>query len=843
MKKTIDEAKELLNKLLLTDNPPILFLGAGFSQGAENYASSMDGKDLKSYIFEMLVKDKIEKEDYEEVKGYDLRRLCDEVYNIYHGKKELYELLIKCYEKTKPAGFHYNLTKYPWKEIYTVNIDDLVENIYLEQECDLTVQNKLKLEVSGEKTELYKLHGCVNNPREGFVFSEEEYRELTTRTLDAKLNKFTTEIQKENVIFIGASMDEPDIHYYLKKYEEAGCKYRNNQLVFIDSKPSRFLKTVVGKLGATLIEVSNEAFLKYIGELNYQPDELEKAKIELAYYGINLLSNISKLFETPYESKLYEGYFCKWQDVYEGWTFKDSNYINAIEKLNKLLEENGNIHCFSIYGAFFSGKTCLLKQLGVFLQKKGYEVLEYRGRYLSVNSIINYIKKSANTKFVLVIDGASYYYKQIEKIFSYNIEEKELVILTASREYYHQKKKYYLEGNSYCDYKQRDRFNRDSAIAIRDKLKEKTHLSYMVAYDDAEQIREIYKQKSIANLIIQLTYGNVVKRNEEKYKKTFDCLSEMEKRLLIELAIFDIADIEFYPRELFTERYGRKIALDKDISSDVMRIVDYARMDENGLSLRNAMVENYILNQNSDRLSDIIIDILKYVSRYVSEKRNDTWYIIFQCLLKEEVLEKKLKLAHKTIDKIYFSVKGEYENISYFWLQLGLHEQKMEDFVSAYNYFEKSASIRPKSYKIQHAIARNYMRHANHISNYEKAKELFDIGEKKIKDLIESKEFNKEKAKPFSVNSYILEKIRFIYKFKLTPSLQELTYMNNAINSISITDSYKEKVYYAFYTLLENNNKLSLLKIEMGSPYMKYIGRKNELTEADFEYDIVVEDM
>ena len=31
MEKTLEEAKELLNSILLTDNTPILFLGAGFS--------------------------------------------------------------------------------------------------------------------------------------------------------------------------------------------------------------------------------------------------------------------------------------------------------------------------------------------------------------------------------------------------------------------------------------------------------------------------------------------------------------------------------------------------------------------------------------------------------------------------------------------------------------------------------------------------------------------------------------------------------------------------------------------------------------------------------------------
>ena len=67
--------------------------------------------------------------------------------------------------------------------------------------------------------------------------------------------------------------------------------------------------------------------------------------------------------------------------------------------------------------------------------------------------------------------------------------------------------------------------------------------------------------------------------------------------------------------------------------------------------------------------------------------------------------------------------------------------------------------------------------------------------------------------------------------------------MNNAINSISLSDSYMEKVYYAFYTLLEEYKKLDILSIDLDSPYLKYIGRNNTLNESDLNYEILVEDM
>ena len=49
--------------------------------------------------------------------------------------------------------------------------------------------------------------------------------------------------------------------------------------------------------------------------------------------------------------------------------------------------------------------------------------------------------------------------------------------------------------------------------------------------------------------------------------------------------------------------------------------------------------------------------------------------------------------------------------------------------------------VSPFPYKIKHALARNYLRHANYVMDYNEAKELFAEGEARMKNLIESKEF------------------------------------------------------------------------------------------------------
>ena len=250
--------------------------------------------------------------------------------------------------------------------------------------------------------------------------------------------------------------------------------------------------------------------------------------------------------------------------------------------------------------------------------------------------------------------------------------------------------------------------------------------------------------------------------------------------------------------------------------------VDFVRMDNEELSLKNSIVAKFMINKYRLKLDKYIIEILKFISKYVYENINNIWYIIFQGLLKEDVLINKLNIPVESIENIYFSVKSDFKNISYFWLQLGLYKQIKGEYIDAYTYLENSLSIRPKSYKIQHAIARNYLRHANNIDNFEEASILFKTGEEKIKELINSKEYYKEKAKPFSVNSYILEKVRFCKKFNKCPSDKELKYMDNIINSVKLVDDYMEKVYHAFFVLLNEYKKIYILKLNSNSPYLKH---------------------
>ena len=106
-------------------DPPdsILFLGAGFSQSAENICGENVplGDELRKKLANSLGVDSYK---------YDLKTLADE----FHSRPDLdlYKTLYDCFTINKISEHQNNILRLGWKRIYTTNYDDIVEYSYLQ---------------------------------------------------------------------------------------------------------------------------------------------------------------------------------------------------------------------------------------------------------------------------------------------------------------------------------------------------------------------------------------------------------------------------------------------------------------------------------------------------------------------------------------------------------------------------------------------------------------------------------------------------------------------------------------------------------------------------------------
>ena len=211
---------------------PVLLLGAGFSYGATNANNTplLLGKklsqELHKYFFvegelstldpTMLSEINDKEDDLKEICSY--LRLCGKVL-------ERNKFLTAAFKGCKPApeGFHQKLVKYPWEYIFTLNIDDLVENIYRTAEIPLSVWDASNTTGTNyeHKTNLVKLHGSVNDSKNGYIFDSSEYKNFTIDS-NSLLKEFAHQFLQHDLILIGTEFQEDDLQTVLDVYERSG---------------------------------------------------------------------------------------------------------------------------------------------------------------------------------------------------------------------------------------------------------------------------------------------------------------------------------------------------------------------------------------------------------------------------------------------------------------------------------------------------------------------------------------------------------------------------------------------------------------------------------------------
>lgn len=157
----------------------------------------------------------------------------------------------------------------------------------------------------------------------------------------------------------------------------------------------------------------------------------------------------------------------------------------------------------------------------------------------------------------------------------------------------------------------------------------------------------------------------------------------------------------------------------------------------------------------------------------------------------------------------------------------------------ALNHLNMAHVIRPKAYQIQHAIGRNYLKYANYLNDSIQADTLFKQGEEIMLELIRSSEYNKEKAKNYSIHCYVLEKIQYIKRHKKSISNKELLQIKQYIDMIkNDKDVYIDSMVIRYMNLLKDLDKLNIISMKPNDIYFQALRKKDK---HDYEQDVLVE--
>jgi hypothetical protein len=741
-----------------------------------------------------------------------------------------------------PTEQHYQLTNFSWKKIYTTNIDDLVEQIYAKNKLDLIPQHAPRKTIIQKDiaTHYFKLHGSVRNPSEGFVFSTESYVNTQITSTDYRFSTLATDMHSEHFIFLGSNFEEFNIDYYLKLYENTGYASSRGKLFFINPKPSALLKKKIERINGVLIEWDTNAFLQFITDLkqheNRTKEELLLKEVEnMAFYSLKKIKeNAGDL--KKYQSQLYLGYEPKWEDVLTDWDFLNNELLEEFSRFLKNISRFGS-GIFSLIGKSYVGKSTFIKRLAVELQLNGYEVFNYSGRYFNFFPFFQYVKKSGNFKFALVVDNAAYNYTPIKQLLAMIPKSIELVVITASRPHAHFRYRYNLVDNYLFEYEFDNFISEKYSENILKRLEEKGFLGELANVKSNEERRlVIQKNNDVVSTLYNLTYGRgFIERLNKNIQPLLKENSET-KDLLISFAIFNRLELPDFPIELINQLSNNRG------NEFLKKIEDYIKYtNSKNIQIRSTFLTQTIFRTTSKkRILQQIERILIIISSQIDDSTHTYWNEIHAGLTREKSLRKRFAFTSSEIQNLLYSVRSYYNANFNYWIQLGISEQRERNYEKALNHFKVAESLRPNSYMVQNAIGRNFLKQANALESFNVAQQFFAKGEEVLIQLIEKRE--EYQARTFSTHCLLYEKINYLRKFNLEISNSGIHKMFGYLEKIvekDPNDIMARHINNVFYKFLSERGKLNLIKIKIEDlSRLKYY-----MTETNIDEDSLLDEI
>jgi len=829
----LENIKKLKHVLLSKD--PVLFTGAGFSLGSlqNDNTPIPKGYDLKIDIIKNILRYTSDSSEYIELKNETLQNVC-EVTNAHH-KPQLQDYLTEVFSNCKPKDYHKTICSYRWSRIYTTNIDDLIENCIDPKKIVIQNLSRQKTGVSSDKIEYLKLHGCVRNQEAGYVFSEKEYVDSMLKSRDYRFNSFGQDIQFKDFVFVGTDFNEINLDFYLNLYESAPSKSAKGFLFFINPSSKITFRTKIEKIGGVIIEWTTEEFATFLrDEIINSPN----TSINISLKNFDILNNKIDSIKTfkAYRSDLYVGAIPRWLDIINDWDFQNNDvWTNFKEYYSNIQSNNIRQSIYVLVGKTLVGKSTYSRRIGYFLYQEGYFVLDFTGKYFEYFQIVQFCRKENILKLCIIVDDASYYYGAFRSLFESIPSTVELIIIANSRPYFHNRKKYNIITENFFEYYLPLHISYNFAKEIENKLSQKGYLGALKQYNQRERIDRIKATNDIADCLYRITYSKkFIDRFTDDFLPRYNGLHQ-GKDLIAFLVIFQEIDLPYLPLEIVT------LILQKDTKKAINEVDDFIKYNEsNGIAIRNSALSKIVLSKLKPlHILDYIKELLITISPQVSEREHTYWNEIEACLLKEKLLRKRLNLKTSAIRNMLFEIQDYYKESYNYWIQVGITEQYSYEFEKALNHFQQAEALNPNSYMVQNAIARNFLRQANNCSVLEKARPLYDEGEKRILDLIREREEFQVKA--FSTHCYLYEKINFHIKFNIVPPDHELKEMFSLLKKVverMPEDGMSKHISNKFYEFLLHFKKTNVIRMD----FKDLTALKLMLQEYDINIESLFED-
>lgn len=649
----------------------------------------------------------------------DLKKIYS--YAVRNAPVTVEEYLGRRFSNTKPCEIIRKLIQYPWRKIYTINIDDTIE-----QAC--TIKNRnfrvfLRTDRVSEpdpgfdEIQIIKLNGCSRRISDGIIFSEKEYtKELVRKS--PWYTKLGSDFHEEVFIFIGTKLEEPIFKYHVESYS---CLYggapkaylitpKIDELDLIEFEENNIVHCT-GKLSDFVDFIDNE----YPSGVDFQ--KVAKSRNpSLASFGKDPLSEVVTtvsrggllLSQTPAKAgkirDFYKGFKISWRDVLDH-IYADINCVTDFYK-EILAIDSEVVSAILLKGNAGSGKTTALRAAAVALSDSGFPV------YYIESSNIDSIKDMIFKMEVACIEK-QVYFVFIDRLDNMTSEFSDLinsslikrgVLISAIQERHikrltiHNKESVLIEESK--------NISRMDACKILAKLE--AYGPFHILRNMAKKVRvDTLTRKSSRQLLIGMLEATTGEGYKNIINKEFCSLDEDGKAFvqIIGLATTHRIGLSITLAERALNEINIEVSL-KDLLTSTEGITSLL---DGRLTLRHQTYADEL--QNMSKASDLRTYLYSLVNSFSLEKtpvalnQSKYNYSLFKRLLNYKFVLRLLKNDKKEIVDFFSSFEKPLESDGMYWLHYGLSLRKLGDHGLAYEMLKTAYEVYDKGHQTRHAFA------------------------------------------------------------------------------------------------------------------------------------------
>lgn len=424
-----DDEKYLIR--LLGKNDVVLFLGSGFSLGAKNRLDEHfpTGAKLCEKIWEFL--------------GYNGNYDNTPLPEMYHAfmtkgikeyaKVEFLEQNLLCSEIPE----NYDSIAYPyWYKIYTLNVDDVLDQVF-ERNSRLT-QNLIypfdeykERDQSLEKTHIVYLHGMLPCKPDQVLFSTKQYAR-SHLNYQPLYGQFVYDYAIKPTVFLGTDLNEPIFERYIEAREgREGYNELRPKSFLITPKISNVKSDILkGQYNVHHIEGTIDEFLDWLSsKLEKLPSKEEILRDTYPNF-LNVLSfadisnvprssinffaksfnRVPKEFHIKEDRSAYLlGASPRWNDIFKQLDIPRNitrDIFIEIENRYSDSKKNQKLHVIGIVGSAGSGKSTILKRLGLQLSQNGRTTFLSYSEFIPASEYIIDVLKAIKERVIILFDNS-----------------------------------------------------------------------------------------------------------------------------------------------------------------------------------------------------------------------------------------------------------------------------------------------------------------------------------------------------------------------------------------------------------------------------------------------------